>query len=376
MTIKRKNDDKDDSKNKKNKSIITFADLLNNMGSNENDDNDDIEIYNDSDNDSDNDSEDLTKEYCEISKEIFTIQDLIDVGKQYDSNKRYNINVKRLNNMIPPLEELHLMVGMESVKSNIVDHIIFYLQKLEEKRNDMIHTVIQGPPGVGKSDLGQILAKLYRAMGVLKTDTYKLVKRSDLIGQYLGHTAQKTQTVLDSCKGGACFIDEAYSLGNPEGRDSFSKECIDTINQFLTENKNTLIIIAGYEDDLKKCFFSYNKGLERRFNIRYTIESYTALELKQIFIKIVLENGWRVSDDLSDQFFEINYNLFKFFGGDMEILFFNSKISHSRRVFCLSGDHKKIITNADITKGLEVFQKNKNKKVVSEVDNKWKTLYT
>ena len=27
------------------------------------------------------------------------------------------------------------------------------------------------------------------------------------------------------------FIDEVYSLGNPEQRDVFTKECIDTINQ-------------------------------------------------------------------------------------------------------------------------------------------------
>ena len=88
---------------------------------------------------------------------------------------------------------------------------------------------------------------------------FKIVKRSDLIGKYLGHTAAKTQKVIDSCKGGVLFIDEAYSLGNPEGRDSFSKECIDTINQNLTENKaNLLCIIAGYKDALDKCFFAYN----------------------------------------------------------------------------------------------------------------------
>jgi hypothetical protein len=38
--------------------------------------------------------------------------------------------------------------------------------------------------------------------------------------------------------GGVLFIDEAYSLGNEEGRDSYAKECIDTINLNLTEKKN------------------------------------------------------------------------------------------------------------------------------------------
>ena len=40
---------------------------------------------------------------------------------------------------------------------------------------------------------------------------------------------------IDEAEGGVLLIDEAYSLGNPEKRDSFSKECIDTLNQNLTD---------------------------------------------------------------------------------------------------------------------------------------------
>ena len=83
-------------------------------------------------------------------------------------------------------------------------------------------------------------------MGFLKNNIFKMVKRSDLIGQYLGQTSIKTQKVIDEVIGGVLFIDEAYSLGNSEKRDSYSKECLDTINRNLTENGNKFIcIIAG-----------------------------------------------------------------------------------------------------------------------------------
>merc|ERR1711991_1200935 len=108
--------------------------------------------------------------------------------------------------------------------------------------DDMLHTVITGPPGVGKTELGRILGHIYKGMGVLKKGHLKIVKRSDLIGKYLGHTAAKTQDVIDECSGGVMFIDEAYSLCNKEGRDSFSKECIDTLNQNLTERRDFLCI--------------------------------------------------------------------------------------------------------------------------------------
>ena len=48
------------------------------------------------------------------------------------------------------------------------------------------------------------------------------------------------------------FIDEAYSLGNPEGRDMFSKECLDTLNQNLTENKITEPKKELKKEELKK----------------------------------------------------------------------------------------------------------------------------
>jgi hypothetical protein len=163
----------------------------------------------------------------------------------------------------------------------------------------MLHTVIEGPPGVGKTELGKILAEMYSALGVIKSNKFKLVKRTDLIGKYLGHTAEKTQSVIDDADGGVLFIDEAYSLGAQDGGDSFAKECIDTINQNLSENKKKFIcIIAGYPDELEKSFFGYNPGLHRRFPFRYSIEGYSSKELSQIFVKKLNDANWRMDIDI------------------------------------------------------------------------------
>ena len=112
----------------------------------------------------------------------------------------------------------------------------------------MLHTVIQGAPGVGKTMVAQIIGEIYWKLGIINSGinndyTFKIVKRSDLIGQYLGTTAKKTQEVIDSCIGGVMFIDEAYSLGNEEKRDIYAKECIDTINQNLTEKKESFYVL-------------------------------------------------------------------------------------------------------------------------------------
>ena len=110
--------------------------------------------------------------------------------------------------------------------------------------------MICGPPGVGKTTIAQIIGKIYLELDFLENDKFKVASRSDLIAKYLGQTAIKTQEVIDSVVGGVLFIDEVYSLGNEEKRDSFAKECIDTINLNMTRKEPWLLIVGGYKEDI------------------------------------------------------------------------------------------------------------------------------
>ncbi len=235
----------------------------------------------------------------------------------------------------------------------------------------------EGPPGVGKTELGKIIGKIYAKLGIVKSDKFKIVKRTDLIGEYLGHTAQKTQRVIDAANGGILFIDEAYSLGNNEKKDSFAKECIDTINQNLSENKNKFIcIIAGYADELDKCFFAYNSGLKRRFPFRYNIDGYAHDELRDIFLKKLKDTKWKLSGELDmkkiTKFFKNNMSDFPFYGGDVDNLITDIKFMHSRRVVGKHPKYRRKITHSDIKCGFKRFLNNKKRKEISL----YETMYT
>ena len=236
-----------------------------------------------------------------------------------------------------------------------------------------MHTVIYGPPGTDKTETAKIIGKIFTKLGILSKNYVKKVTRADLIAGYLGQTAIKTRAVIKEAKGGVLFIDEAYALGNPEKRDSFAKECIDTLCEALSDNKDQLmVIIAGYEEDLKKCFFSYNQGLNSRFPWRFKTDDYKAPELNKIFKKKVLDAGWSFKDDIKDSWFENKMDSFPFYWRDMETLLAKAKIAHGRRVFCKPKEEKTKLITRDIEKGYEMFLKNNDKK---EKNNVIKHMY-
>ena len=308
------------------------------------------------------------------------ISDIIETSKKYkarrkrtrlDDNMTYNIDMEKLSDCIEPLEKLNNLIGMEDIKKNIIDQLLFYAQDLNT--NEMMHICLTGPPGVGKTTVGKILAEIYCTLGFLTTDKFKVVGRADLVGGYLGQTAIKTKKVLKESLGGVLFIDEAYSLGSGKpDDDSYAKECIDTINQFISENTSEFIlIIAGYKNELERCFFSMNPGLKRRFPWVYDLKDYTNRNLKDIFIYQVKENKWGFEESLKENNFKLledvflDKKLFKNNGGDTLALFDFTKICHSRRVFGQKKKLKKKINITDINCALEMLKK-KNTVILNE----------
>jgi hypothetical protein len=290
------------------------------------------------------------------------------ISRLYElGGKYYPINLETLHKLVKPMTKLKNMIGLTKVKDSILDMVLYYLQKFETSNKNMLHTVIEGPPGVGKTKLGKIIAEIYAAMGIIPSAKFKLVKRTDLIGEYLGHTAHRTQKAIDEADGGVLFIDEAYSLGAQDGGDSFSKEAIDTLNQNLSEKKkNFICIIAGYPDELEKSFFSYNPGLSRRFPFRYKIESYTSEEMTKIMVKKVNDMNWKfnesnLTEKVVEKFFKDNKDYFPNYGGDIDNLLVQCKFCHSRRVVGQPPKVRCIFSIEDLNNGFERFKSHKSK---------------
>jgi len=314
-----------------------------------------------------------------------SIENIISLAENYycfDCKRKKNveldeilskINMDRIVKIRDPLKKLLELRGLENIKDVLLDNIIYFL--INEKKNELLHMCIMGPPGVGKTVIANIIAEIYKNLGILSKGHIVKASRSDLIGKYLGHTASKTSDVIKEAEGGILFIDEVYSLVDRNGRDSFSKECIDTLTQYLTEKCSDLLcIIAGYKSDIEEYFFSSNKGLERRFAFKFNIEGYSFEELFNIYCDKMKLEGWIVNLDKNDEeqflkLFKEKYDLFKNFGGDIENLVYRYNIVWNKNNFFKLERDKNISYEITKTSIDNLFSNKKNE------NKSWKHMY-
>ncbi|MDQ0972442.1 stage V sporulation protein K [Bacillus niacini] len=199
-------------------------------------------------------------------------------------------------------EELGALVGMEEMKRMIKEIYawIFVNKKREElglkARKQALHMMFKGNPGTGKTTVARLIGKLFLKMNVLSKGHLIEAERADLVGEYIGHTAQKTRDLVKKAQGGILFIDEAYSLGRG-GEKDFGKEAIDTLVKHMEDKQHEFILIlAGYSREMDY-FLTLNPGLHSRFPLVIDFPNYTIEQLMEIASRMLDEREYSLSHE-------------------------------------------------------------------------------
>ena len=202
------------------------------------------------------------------------------------------------------------LIGLAPIKQRLRDiAALLVIDKLRlnfglAAETPSLHMSFTGNPGTGKTTVAMRMAEILHRLGYVRKGHLVAVTREDLVGQYIGHTAPKTNEVLKKAMGGVLFIDEAYYLYRPENERDYGQEAIEILLQVMENHRDDLVVIlAGYKDRMDT-FFRSNPGMSSRIAHHLDFPDYSHDELLRIGDRMLEGMSYRFGPGARETFGE------------------------------------------------------------------------
>lgn len=246
-------------------------------------------------------------------EEAFTI-----ISEDFPNFGRINLEKYKVREetMTTPIDQLNKLIGVDNIRKQFESYIemAHYCQENPQSNISVTfrpHMAFLGNPGTGKSTVARLFAEILRQEGLLTNSNFVEVGPADLIGEHLGQSGPKARSEFERARGGVLFIDEAYQLCRKDqlnGGDQYGKEVITELIKFMEDDRDTVVILAGYTDEIRYLIKKGNPGLHSRVTNEFIFEDYTPDILFDILLQKLSEH--KMSDDFKIEMRQIIENAY------------------------------------------------------------------
>ena len=245
-----------------------------------------------------------------LAYRYYEMEDTTERDMVYLMPADFEVELEEEQTMDEILADLDALVGMQAVKEQVkkriksasVDNMAREAGASRQGGHGSLHMLFTGNPGTGKTTVARMIGKIYRSLGILPRGNHVVeCTRSEVVGQYQGHTAKLVQAKFQEAAGGVLFIDEAYALCRGDN-DTFGHEAVDEIIAQMENNKDSMmVILAGYQKEMEE-FLDTNPGFHSRIPesnyIHFT--DYTVEEMVEIFKRMVKGKKMEIGHDTKE----------------------------------------------------------------------------
>lgn len=220
-----------------------------------------------------------------------------DIARKFLIRDNDTANLNKYNTK-SGIQELDELIGLEDIKAEIKKIVNYVVTSKDRHQPIMLHMGLMGPSGCGKNEVAKIIGKIFKEKGLLSKGDFTEVSRSDLVGQYIGQSENKTRRILEEGIGSVIYFDEAYSINQIGSTKDFGHVVIAEIIKYMEDYREDMcIIFGGYTQEMEE-LLKANRGFNSRVPFKLYFQDYTAEELYLIFRKMAKANNYKMAGNI------------------------------------------------------------------------------